>query len=496
MIRYALILSMLCLAAGLSARTLYVDNVKGSDDNDGSLERPVASIEKGLSLLETSGRLEVAPNNGKPYQRPYYGVEGKSYEVKAGGTATGPAVINGNMAVLSGLAQIPADRWQSVDGNLYKLPFWPMSNRYKIDKSQDYWLVSNQIFFIDGQAGRNCLSMEELKTATAGGFWWSRSEKSVYLRLPEGKRLNNLKIELPANSGFYTHGDHVVIENFIFILSWNDGFDAAEKSRNVLYRNCVAIDNCGQAFSTHGSSMTTYEDCVAIRNASSGACDVHYASVRYLRTVFYNNSYEAGVAANDNASQVFSDCLIYQNRPFEQIWQNNYSRQLFDNCLVVGADNNLPLAFSRHGVLGFKQCTLLNAAMLCRDTPGNRGTVTVENSLVGNMNQQILLLAEPSDRFTFNGNLYWQSPGISVGGKLYHAADFAAYQEANRFDRNSAWSSEPLAGWLNSELKTPVRSPNRIGQNVRIGALLPDSVKANFEKYRKVKTSPAGISFE
>jgi len=491
-----LIIALLFWAAVLPARTLYVDNVKGNDDNDGSSERPVASLEKGLSLLETGGRLEVAANNGKPYRRPYYGVEGKSYDVKAGGTATAPVVINGNMAVLSGVAEIPADRWQSVDGNLYKLPFWPMSNRYKIDKSQDYWLPANQIFFLNGEAARNCLSMDELKQTTAGGFWWSRAEKSVYLHLPAGKTLNDLKIELPANSGFYTHGDHVVIENFIFILSWNDGFDAAEKSRNVLYRNCISVDNCGQAFSTHGSSMTTYEDCVAIRNASSGACDVHYASVRYLRSVFYNNSYEAGVAANDNASQVFSDCLIYQNRPFEQVWQNNYSRQLFDNCLIVGADSNLPLAYSRHGVLGFKQCTLLNASMLCRDTPGNRGTVTVENSIVGNMAKQIFLLAEPSDRFIFNGNLYWQSPGISVGGKLYNMADFAAYQEANRFDKGSAWTAGPLAGWLDSELKTPVRAPNRIGQNVRVGAQLPDSVKANFEKYRKAKTSPAGITLE
>ena len=61
------------LFCSLSAATYYVDNVKGNDSNDGSKERPVASIEKGLSLLKKSDRLEVAPNNGKPYRRPYPG---------------------------------------------------------------------------------------------------------------------------------------------------------------------------------------------------------------------------------------------------------------------------------------------------------------------------------------------------------------------------------------------------------------------------------------
>ena len=46
----------LLAAAELSAATIYVDNVKGNDSNDGSKERPVASIEKGLTPLPRSER--------------------------------------------------------------------------------------------------------------------------------------------------------------------------------------------------------------------------------------------------------------------------------------------------------------------------------------------------------------------------------------------------------------------------------------------------------
>ena len=46
----------LLFTATLSAKTVYVDNIKGNDANPGSKEQPVATIQKGLSLLKTSDR--------------------------------------------------------------------------------------------------------------------------------------------------------------------------------------------------------------------------------------------------------------------------------------------------------------------------------------------------------------------------------------------------------------------------------------------------------
>ena len=185
----------------LSAATYSVDNVKGDDKNDGSEKHPVASIEKGLSLLKKSDRLEVAANNGKPYRRPYPGIYGKSYAVQHGGTPDKPMVINGNGAVISGLAVIPLNVWKKTEDGLFKMPFWPMSNMYRRYTKQDYWLPDARIFFVDGKRTTNCLSMAELKK-TPNAFWWSRKEKTLYYNPPAGKGIADVKVELPSNSGF------------------------------------------------------------------------------------------------------------------------------------------------------------------------------------------------------------------------------------------------------------------------------------------------------
>ena len=70
--RFLPIIAAFCAAATLSAKTVYVDNVRGNDSFPGTQTQPVASIHKGLSLLKKSDHLEVI-NTGKPYQRPYPG---------------------------------------------------------------------------------------------------------------------------------------------------------------------------------------------------------------------------------------------------------------------------------------------------------------------------------------------------------------------------------------------------------------------------------------
>ena len=57
------LLTLSALLAGTlltAAPTLYVDNLKGSDANDGSREKPLASIERACKLVKTGGRIEVA----------------------------------------------------------------------------------------------------------------------------------------------------------------------------------------------------------------------------------------------------------------------------------------------------------------------------------------------------------------------------------------------------------------------------------------------------
>lgn len=477
-------------AAGLTAATVHVDNVKGDDANDGSAERPVASIERGLALLKRSDRLEVAPNGGKPYRRPYPGAVGRSLDIRLGGTAEQPMVIDGNGAVISGLSAVPADRWKEAGNGVYELPFWPMSNMYKHYAKQDYWLPESRIFFVDGKAAANCLTRAEMEK-TPGGFWWSRRQRKLFFRPPEGKTIAELTVELPANAGFYVLADHVRVENFTVILSWNDGFDAAGDPRGVHYRNCVAIDNCGQGFSCHGTSVVLYEDCVAVRCASSGSCDVHWSNSSYARCVFMNNVFEGGVAANDHSAHTYSSCLVVHNRPFEQVWQNNDSRMFFDNCVIIGNGDAVPLMFLRHGSASFRQCTLLNAGILNRGAEDNRGTLSIEHSLIGGMGTALMdIPARMEKRVMLSGNLYFGDRGFRVAGK-----QLLPGEAPGSFDVNSQWYDGKPAGRLEAELPRAVRRKNAAGEERRVGAALPESVWRSYAKYLHVETSPAGVSF-
>ena len=486
------ILAAVFAASALNAATYYVDNVKGCDRNNGSKSTPVASIEKGLSLLKKSDRLEVMPNNGKPYRRPYPGIYGKSYSVNHGGTAENPMVINGNGAVISGLAVIPQNIWKKSEDGLYKMPFWPMSNMYRTYTKQDYWLPEAKIFFVDGKREKNCLSKDELKK-TPNAFWWSRKEKSLYYNPPAGKSISDVRIELPSNSGFYVQADHVRVENFTMILSFNDGFDTNGKPRNVMFKNCVAVDNCGQAFSCHHTGVVYYEDCVAVRCASSGACDVHYSNSNYNRCVFINNVFEAGVFGANFSAHTYSNCLIAGNTPFEQVWQHQMSRMFFDNCVISGCGDKNALVFLRNGSLSFLQCTLVNAASLNFNGPAdNRGSMQVENCVIANMKNSLYTIPQGKEKnYRFAGNVYCGKIGPKVSGKTLERGKNSGKQETN-----CIWSNNILSGRLNAEIKKYHKLPGVSGEKRSCGANLPSSVWAAFDKYSKVKTSVDGISFE
>ncbi len=486
--RFVLI-PMILGALTLSATTYYVDNVNGNDSNDGSQQHPVASIEKGISLLNNSDRLEVAPNGGKPYVRPYPGADGNSLNVRKDGTPEAPLVINGNGAVLSGLAVIPSDRWKAEEDGIYGIEFWPRSNMYRRYKQQDYWIPESRIFFVDGQHAPNCKSLDELRH-TPGGFWWSRGKKTLYFLPPTGKKIEDLKIEFPANNGFYIFGSHVRIENFTFILSWNDGFDTNRTSKASSYRNCVAIDNCGQGFSCHDQAHALYEDCVAIRCASAGSCDIHDTNTTYARCVFMNNFFEAGVSSHGNSVHSYHDCLIIHNIPFEQVWVQQCSSMLFKNCLIVGNGDSTPLIYAQHGIVSFQRCTLLNAGMLNRYGKGSRGTLNLENCLLGNMETALINIpAGTEERFLLAGNVYFGNKGFCLADKELPAGTLLD------FDLNSVWKEVNTSNPLKPTLPEPIRLKNRHGETDKIGAELPASVWKNYQKYLNVQTSPEGVTF-
>ena len=461
--------------------SLWVDNLKGSDANPGTEAAPLATIEKACSIVKKSQKITVV-NTGKPYSLPYGGFnKARGLRLTRGGTADKPQIIEGNGAVISGFATIPASCWtrEQEKTNIFSLPFWPMVNSYRNTSSApNFWPDGTPVWFVDNAAAPNCHSLAELEK-TPGGFWWNKKEKRVLFALPAGKSLNELRIELPANYGFYLQADHIIVRNFIIIGSWNDGFDSAGRGQHGLYQNCVARNSCGQGFSAHDTTSVTYEDCVA-----SSVCNINLSRTVYKRCVFARNSWEAAVHFYDDADALFEECLIVDTCPAELVWLLDRSSAAFvDSILIGNPDANLFRMVG--GSAALLNCTLLRArGVMNFNNPGISAGMSIRRSVFNQFSRYAVKFPANfySRRFAFAENCYMSG--------LHHFKGDAQALEPTRFDRSSRIGLPQLGGRFKAELTGPEKPRSK-----RAGAILPDSVWLNYEKWSNAVITPKGITF-
>ncbi|OGV38358.1 MAG: hypothetical protein A2020_08245 [Lentisphaerae bacterium GWF2_45_14] len=374
---------------------------------------------------------------------------------------------------------------------MYSVFFYPMSNMYKGVKKDNFWFDETQIWWVDGKAAGNCKSMEELEK-TPGAFWWNKAEKKVIFHLPKDVKMELLRIEIPCNSGIYIHKDHALVKDLKIIFSWNDGFDIAADPKNVVYKNCIAYNNCGQGFSCHGTGNAYYEDCAAIRCASSGSCDVHWSNSTYKRCIFVNNTYEAGVYATDESIHNYDDCLVVGNRPFEQIWQLSHAKMNFSNCVIIGRADSLAILKLANGSVCFKNCTIADAAFICTVEPSSSGSLTIESCVLARCKDFFLNIpGNFKDRLYLRGNLYINGPGNVFDKRLYGESEWTEYLKLGA-EANSQWKNIDLVGPLKTELPDMVKLKGRHGE-ASVGATLPKEVWEKYFKLLKEIPTPAGI---
>ncbi len=466
------------------AETIHVNNLTGSDDGDGSRERPFATLYKACRVVPTSGRIEVA-NTGKPYRMPYKSADvsqSYGYRLFRGGTPEKPLIVEGNGATISGLAEVPAEAWKAVpETTLHRLPFYPMSNRLKIDRTINRWLETPRIWFVDGRAAPNCRDRETL-LKTPGGFWWNKAEKMVYFHLPKGKHLEELRIELPANYGFYIHASHTIVRNFNCIFSVNDGFDADGSPRNSSYINCLAYDNCGQGFSCHKTSSIRYVGCGAIRCASSNVCNVNNSHAEYVDCVFLDNAFESNVSLYNEATARFVNCFFSGGSSDEPIVQEHASQFTFIGCVIQG-NRDLPLLRGRGGSVNFHQCTLSQARYLADfSATWSRSCVSMKRCAVSGMKNAVAKLpAAPYPRLQFADNRF--SPAFYVlDGKAVKIGDPALGKL--RLDADSRSEKLQPSGLRNAEYS---------GSDGYGAGKLSPTVRKVYERLVNFTATPAGL---
>lgn len=467
---------------------LYVNNITGNDSYNGLSSRvkednttgPFATIKKAFDSAQTSCRIEIA-NTGKNYI-------GGNWLTVAGGTEENPLVINGNGATITGLGEVIENEWKKVNGNIYATKFWPMSNMLKGYKPIQCWIESPQIWWLNGNPGKNCKNEKELQE-NEGSFYWNKPKKELWFHLPAGKNFSNMKIEIPRyGSHIIITTDNVVVKNFRGIFSANDAFDTHGTGKNIVYKNCIATDNCGQGFSVHGTTTALYADCVAMRNASSGSCDVNNSMAIYRRCVFADNTFEAGVYTTEETLHIYEDCLIAWNNPFEQIWQKGGSKMNFYNCVIFGTKGDGKAIFTmEEGSLFFNQCTFADFDFLCDISQGSGFNLKIKNSII--TRGGLLLKSFPDSnnkKILFANNVYYEIEGITADGISYGKDNWGNFQEKYTVDRNSNWFNPELQGKykVNISENSQLFKMGKMYKICRVGAVLPESVWKNYSSHK------------
>jgi hypothetical protein len=471
----------------VNAKTIYVNNLIGNDLFDGSQATvsgtktgPIRSIKQAFAIVKTSDKIEVA-NTGKAYHG--------GNVLSVGGTTEEPLIINGNGATISGLAVIPQAKWKKITDTVYSTTFWPKSNilRRRYKGAHRAWIGTPQIWWINGKAGINCLDRQALDSSV-NGFWWDKKNRQLLVNLSPGLTISATKIQIPVyNTAIDINSSNVIVKQLTAIFSWNDGFDTHGSGKNIMFKNCIATDNCGQAFSAHGSSSVTYEDCLGMRNASSGVTNIANSQVIFKRCVIADNSFESGIFLYGKAKTTFDSCLIVHNRPFEQLWLHGEAQMIFKNSIIVAPDNKHNLLQQADGLAFFDHCTIIGGrAFASSINKRYHSKLVIKNSIVTNFSRNLVNVKDATgERLVLQNNILWNIPGITWDKKNYNQQNFNELTTLNSKISKNIFKDPQLTGFLQAQL--PIA--NSMAKK-HVGALLPAELWEKYNYHRQKLSTP------
>ncbi len=471
MVSWSLAMGLMgALAAGAAVAppvTLYVNNRTGNDTFDGRAAEPAAdgkagpfaTIMKAVSMAPVSAHIEIA-NTGMDY-REYVRVEHN-----ARGTPGAPFVIDGHGATVSGLLEVPAERWTRLKDDIYwfknMLPDgkpgpMPHSNWLGF-LSHSGWFTkpeAPEIFFVNGKPGANVLTLEALPP---GGFFYDTMgtngpSRQVYFRLPAGARLEELTIEMPLNGGVFVDTDYVVVRNLRSIYSQADGFSGFWGYGDV-YENVEGSFNCDQGFTMHGNGVTIVDGGLFERNGGMGIVDV-MSCVSIYRNIVVRRNLIGGAAFQGS----FHSCRGSQfiDNDGGQVGGHNVE---LENCLVRGKGGGISLRKGR-----IVRCTVVGAGQGIAISDG----AMIENCLLVSNRVPVWVAKEAVGRVKLTKNVVGLGT-LDWGGGRVGAAQWEAFAQTNSatVTGNIVESSLLLEGPL-YELPqdSPLRAQGEFGAKVK-----------------------------
>ena len=252
------VLFAVCLVfAGLpaAADTIYVNNLGGSDSNNGATTSnkgdnvgPLRTIEAALRRVKRGDSIELA-NTDIPYKE-CVALQGRRHS----GTSFAPFVIEGNGATLDGIAEVPAHRWEHVTGDVFR--FAPDRAGY-------------QQLFLNGEAAKLVGRFDGFyDTSFLEEGQWCRCKGGIHFGTAKDRSVHNYDLSYASHPVGITlyEVEHVVIRDLTLRGFQLDGLNAHDNAFDCVLSKVTSIENGRSGVSVGGASRVRLVDCVLEKN--------------------------------------------------------------------------------------------------------------------------------------------------------------------------------------------------------------------------------------
>jgi len=417
---YFLTLPFLLAAGTLCAATIHVNNVTGNDTRTGASEaEPVATLRRAVALSKPGDTIRLAAT-GVPFR------ESLSFAAGQGGLPGQPLVVEGQGAVLTGLRDLSPAAWQRQSDGTFFQPLRRFGSRNP---------------YLVGRSGR--LPTGRLGALAPGQHCWATN--GVYF-LPEAGRSpadDAFKGTLLSEGVSVQNASYITIRNLTCEYFSNDGFNAHNECRGLLFENIVSRHNGDDGFSIH-------EDVGAVvrhghfHDNNFGIQDIN-ASQSIFNDVLVESNRLAGVHLIGGLRSLVDARVRHNGGP--QVWICSGS------AAQLGFAENNPLS---RGICFIKNCVIEDGHWGLKVGPG--GTAVISQSVISgcvtglqadagsrlhmirtviNGSADVELAVQEKTEAVLSGNLY--HPGrIRWGSAVFGPEAWSAYQKASGQDATSS----------------------------------------------------------
>ena len=268
-----LFLLLVICSTPCAAKTIYVNNMAGSDFNTGSLPDnqggkigPLRTIKVALRFASRGDKIVLAKTNS-PYQE-CVTLQGAHHS----GLQFAPFVIDGNGATLDGTAVVPAEEWQFIHGDVYR--FTPDRGGF-------------QMLFLDGKPAEQmpCVASTH-DFSFLQPQQWCRCRGGIYFRTQKGKTPDSYDLGYAKHRVGITMYDvqHVIIQKLTVQGFQLDGINAHDNAMDCVLYDVTAAANGRSGIAINGASRVKVVECKAQQNAEVQVrCD-NWSTTDLIRT--------------------------------------------------------------------------------------------------------------------------------------------------------------------------------------------------------------------